>query len=479
MAAAVWTASAPPAEAASSDKAVQLYMNGEESELSARSIDGAAYVPLDTVGKLGGEVKADADGATYTITSSGKKEIRFTVGENQRFVDGVPKADEIAAKSIDGKVHAPLSWLSELLNVKFVNDRFTSSVYVFQKQANAAELPAALPGSSVSDTPAGNPAANPAANPATPAVQQPVAPASPSEAPVVVSTGPLTLTAIAINGDALEIEATGAVTPTVFQLKSPERIVVDLPGATLERGADGSASGSVAVDPNHPYISGIRYSLFALEPSTTVRVVIDLKTPKTFRVAPGAVGTGTTLHFGDVKPIQVMIDAGHGGHDPGAISQSGKYEKDVTLPVAKKVAERLEKETLIEPVLLRNDDTYTSPAERAEEANKQGIELFISIHANTASSSSVKGTETYYWKEDSAEFANLVHQELLDAIGSADRKVKQAKFVVVRETSMPAALLELGFLTNPEDEAKLFDEKMQDRIADAIVRAVKRYYSIA
>lgn len=465
VAAAVWfSAPQTAAAAAAEEKAVQLYVNGEESKLSAISIGGAAYLPLDAVGQFGGVVKADADGFTYTITS-GKKEVRFTVGEKQRYVDGVPQADESSAALVDRKAYAPLSWLSDLLNVKFVNDRFTSSVYVFQKQENAPATPTTLPNGTVTES-------------APPRQGVSGSTDSPKDTDVVVSTGPLTFTGITLEGEKLSIEATGEVTPNVFELKAPERIVVDLPGATLERGADGGASGSVAVDPNHPYVSGIRYSLFAAEPST-VRIVIDLKAPKAFRTTPGSGGTGTTLHFGDVKPIQVMIDAGHGGHDPGAISLSGKYEKDVTLPIAKKVKERLSRESLIEPILLRSEDTYTSPAQRAEEANRLGVDLFVSIHANTAPSSSVKGTETYYWRDDSVEFANIVHEELLSAIGSADRKVKQEKFVVVRDTTMPAALLELGFLTNAEDEAKLYNEQVQDRIADAIVRAIKRYYSIA
>jgi N-acetylmuramoyl-L-alanine amidase len=464
VAAAVWMTSPAAANAATAAQSVQLYVDGEQSALAVSTIKGSPYVPLDTVVSLGGAMKADADGETYTI-SSGRKEVRFTVGEKQRYVDGVPQTELEAASTIGSKVLVPLAWVADTLNVKFVNDKFTSSVYVFHKLAGASTVM----------SPALNTADQHISTP--PSISNVVSPSQPSNTPVTVSDAPPTFTGITIEGDALRIDATGELTPTVFHLKAPERIVIDLPGATLERAADGSASGSVSVDANHPYISGIRYSLFAVEPST-VRIVVDLKKSKTYRMKAGANGTGATIHFADRKPIQVMIDAGHGGHDPGAISITSKYEKDVTLSVAEKVNERLAKESLIEPILVRDDDTYTSPAERAAAANAQGVDLFVSIHANTASSPGVKGTETYYWRENSLAFAQTVHKELLNAIGSADRKVKQAKFAVVRETTMPAALLELGFLTNSDDEAKLFNEQIQDRIADAIVTAIKTYYSI-
>jgi len=76
------------------------------------------------------------------------------------------------------------------------------------------------------------------------------------------------------------------------------------------------------------------------------------------------------------------------------------------------------------------------------------------------------------------DFANTIHKALVQTIGSPDRKVKRERFVVVRDTTMPAVLLELGFLTNAADEAKLYNDEMQNRIADSIVNSIKTYYSI-
>lgn len=491
IAAAVWFAGDPGVVSAAEDQTVSLYVDGEKSGQAVRIINKSSYLPLDAVELLGGTLKADTDGNTYTITS-GRKEVRFTIDEKQRFVDGAPVAGDEAAVRVKNGIYVPVGWVVETLNAKVVQDRFTSSVYVFRPQSGGGGK-VASPGSSV---PSGNTNANvntnanpnaPVPSGATSNGTQQTRPNNanhennnsglPSDVPVTVTDALPTLDDIVLDGDVLSIATSGDVLPNVFRLKAPDRLVVDLPEATVERAADGTASGSIAVDPGHPYISGIRYSLFAIEPST-VRIVIDLKSPKSYIIEPNPSGPGALIRFVDMKPIQVMIDAGHGGSDPGAISLSGKHEKDVTLPIALKVMERLEKETLIEPVMVRKDDTYSSPGERAALANSAGVDLYVSIHANTASSQSVQGTETYYWRDDSRAFAEVIHQEMLQAIGSPDRKVKQARYVVVRDTTMPAVLLELGFLTNASDEAKLYNEQMQDRIADAIVRAIKSYYSI-
>ena len=466
LAAAIWSTAAPTQAWAAETAA--LYVDGERSELQARSIGGTAYVSLETVAALGGAVKADRDGKTYTV-SAGRKEVRFTVGEKQRFVDGVPVTGDETAELADAKVFVPAAWMTGTLGLKVVKDRFTDSIYIFKQKNDGTTLPSSLPSGATAST-----QEVVAAPGATPAGETPTGPTQggpPSDA----SSQQPTIQTIALEGDALHIAATANVTPSVFVLKSPDRVVVDVPNATVVRDANGKASGSVAVDANHPYVAGIRYSLFATEPST-VRIVVDLKRPKPYSLKPAP--NGAVLHFTQAEPVKVVIDAGHGGNDPGAISASGKYEKDITLPVALKVMQRLEAEKLIQTVMIRENDAYLSPAQRAAAANAAGADLFVSIHANTASSPAVKGTEMYYWREDSLAFAQRIHASLVQTIGSADRKVKQERFVVVRETSMPSVLLELGFITNADDEAKLYNEEMQNRIADAIVASIKAHFNI-
>ncbi|HZG85313.1 N-acetylmuramoyl-L-alanine amidase [Paenibacillus sp.] len=501
VAAAVWTAAGTPATALAAEKESVLFVDGKESELSAVVKDKVPYISLEAAASLGAKVKAETGGDTYTITS-GNKEVRFTMKEKRRFVDGTPVTDEQLALQVDKRVYVPAAWLKDMLQLKIVTDRFTSSVYVFRQQDGGAKTYSAPAAPPAGQTPVGAAAPSigsqgagavkPSAGAGTnapsgsagtnegvaPAAGAPMIDAAPGAgAPVTVVTAPPTMTALELSGDSLRIATTGEVSPNVFVLKSPNRIVVDLPNATIEKALDGSVSGSVAVSADHPYVAGIRYSLFAAEPST-VRVVIDLKAPKPYRLVAAEDGTGAVLHFTEAEPVRVMIDAGHGGTDPGAISVTGKFEKNLTMPIALKVYERLSRTSAIEPVLVRSDDTYSSPADRAKAANQADVDLFISIHANTAPSASVSGTETYYWRDDSLNFANAIHKALVKTIGSPDRKVKKERFVVVRDTTMPAVLLELGFLTNPSDEAKLYNEEMQNRIADTIVETIKSYYSI-
>jgi len=463
IAAGAIAAAAVPAFAAAADdqaatvksidlEAAKLYIDGKQSSIAAATAGGTAYISLDSLPAIG-DVKLSNQDDTYTV-SSNTQEISFTLGKKELKVNGAAQSERVAALKSGNQVYVPIAWVDEAAGIKFVNDRFTSSVYIFRKQGN-------------SDSPAQwVPAESEQAD-------------SVNSSTVIVSGAPPTFLGLLLEGDQLTIQATGEVQPNVFRLKEPDRIVIDLPNTTLERAADGSASGSFPVDANHSYISNIRYSLFAFEPAT-VRIVVDLKRPIWHHVVPQESGAaGAVIRFMDVEPIEVIIDAGHGDTDPGAISKSGKFEKDLTLAIALKVADRLKNEPLIKPVLIRDDDTYTSPAERAAEANKLGVDLYVSIHANSSDQSSVKGTETFYWRDDSLKFAETVHKELLAAIGSSDRSVKRDRFLVIRETTMPAVLLELGFISNAEDEAKLYNDQMQNRIADAIVKAIKKYYQIS
>ncbi|WP_274364661.1 N-acetylmuramoyl-L-alanine amidase [Paenibacillus thermotolerans] len=446
------------AAAASKPEPLIVYVDGNKTQLQASSIQGEAFVSADAAAALGAKVSADSNGEY--IIEAGNKKLRLAKND---------------AVLIGDRVHIPLASIAEPLGAKWIDDRLTGSLLVFQQSSAASVTPiktvsasevkpvntASGGGSSAPSTGAGTSGGNPSKpDPGT---------------SVTVSDALPTLMNVILEGDAVNLEATGALKPVVFELKNPSRIVVDLPGTTIDRQSDGKATGSVAVDPNHAYLSGVRYSLFSVEPET-VRIVFDMKQNASYRLELSPDGNTASIRFGE-KRIRVMIDAGHGGSDPGAISASGKYEKDVTLPIALKVAALLEKEPLIEPVLTRSGDVYTSPAQRAELANRSGISLYVSIHANTAAPTA-KGTETYYWKEDSAAFAATIHKNIVEAVGSTDRKVKRNNYLVIKDTTMPSVLLELGFLTNLEDEAKLYDDKVQDKIAAAIVKSIKEYNGI-
>lgn len=174
----------------------------------------------------------------------------------------------------------------------------------------------------------------------------------------------------------------------------------------------------------------------------------------------------------------VVIDAGHGGSDPGAISVKKRNEKDFNLAVALKVEALLKKESEIEYVMTRDRDVYPTLQDRVDLANRIGATIFISIHANSSTSSAANGVETYYTRPDSLPLANVVHKYLVSSTGSVDREVRVKSLKVTRETQMPAVLIEAGYLSNATEEAKLYTEQFQNKLAAGIVASIKEYLDV-
>lgn len=175
--------------------------------------------------------------------------------------------------------------------------------------------------------------------------------------------------------------------------------------------------------------------------------------------------------------LKVVIDAGHGGQDVGAIGDSGQYEKNFTLSVAKKVVNLLEQEPQIQVYMTRADDSFISQESRyrPKYANKLNADLFISIHGNTFSDSNVSGTETFYYHENSQTFAKAIQKHVAEATGFKDRGTTKKDLFVVKDTKMPSALIEVGYLTNPQDESKMWTDDFQNRVATSIVEGIKDY----
>lgn len=173
----------------------------------------------------------------------------------------------------------------------------------------------------------------------------------------------------------------------------------------------------------------------------------------------------------------VCIDAGHGGKDPGATTKTGIDEKDIALTVALKVGALL---TGYEIVYTRDEDVYVGLSERALIANQAKAGLFVSVHCNSVDDESAHGMEVYHYtraSEASKRAARVIYDKLLPVCGLRGRGVKSQDLAVLRETAMPAVLVELGFISNPSDRAKLTNFTWQDdaaeAIADGIVKALK------
>jgi len=221
----------------------------------------------------------------------------------------------------------------------------------------------------------------------------------------------------------------------------------------------------------------------------------------------------------------VVIDAGHGGHDPGAVGKSSK-EKDIALSVALKLGNYIKTNYKdVKVVYTRDTDVFVELYKRADIANKANADLFISIHCNATESTKPNGTETWVmglakskanlevakkensaillesnanesynnfdpnspesyiifslfqsaYRDQSIDFATKIENEFKTRVGRNDRGVKEAGFLVLWKTTMPSVLIELGFVSNPEEEKFLKSTQGQDYLASAIYRAFKQY----
>ena len=215
----------------------------------------------------------------------------------------------------------------------------------------------------------------------------------------------------------------------------------------------------------------------------------------------------------------IIIDPGHGGKDPGAIGYRGTKEKDIALDVSKRLAKKIERNSKTKVILTREEDVFVRLQDRTKFANANEGDLFISIHTNAAEDRRASGFETFLigpnkneaaikvaarenaalelegfsgkqlTNEDlikatiaqsafaakSEEFASLVQNEIKKRVQSKDRGVKQAGFYVLMGASMPNVLIELGFISNPNEEKKLNNSSYRDMLATSIYYAVLKY----
>jgi N-acetylmuramoyl-L-alanine amidase len=250
------------------------------------------------------------------------------------------------------------------------------------------------------------------------------------------------------------------------------------------------------------------------------RIVLDLRkgAPPVQGVLPPVLST---------KPVEVpgihtiVIDAGHGGKEVGAIGPGGLVEKDATLTLCRKLAEALETKLKARVVMTRTDDIVVPLDQRTAIANQYHADLFLSVHMNAAVVKGAHGAETYFlsldasdelakraaevenassratavqspssdlklilwdlaqqeYLNESSRFAQAIQEEMNRITGVQSRGVKQAPFKVLVGATMPAALVEVAFITNPDEESKIRSEEFQKTVVDAITTAVQRYKS--
>jgi N-acetylmuramoyl-L-alanine amidase len=223
-------------------------------------------------------------------------------------------------------------------------------------------------------------------------------------------------------------------------------------------------------DPRQVVLS-LRRGLFPTIPPTGPTTPTPIPTPLPPRPLPGP----PTTPRQPTGRLVVVIDPGHGGPDPGAVGIGGIYEKNIVLDVSQQVAALLE-QAGIQAVLTRSSDIDLDLQPRVDIAERARATIFVSIHANAISMSrpDVNGLETFYF-DSGFGLAQSIHSSVLQATGTRDRRVRQARFYVIRRTSMPSVLVETGFVTGAEDAPKLATPAYRRLLAEGIARGIINY----
>lgn len=178
---------------------------------------------------------------------------------------------------------------------------------------------------------------------------------------------------------------------------------------------------------------------------------------------------------GRLENVTIAIDPGHGGRDPGAVGVGGLREKDVVSDIAYDVAEILE-QLGARVILTRSDDREIDLDPRVRIAERANADLFVSIHANSISLErpDVNGLETYYYSSG-FQLAETIHDAILGQLNMTDRGVRQARFYVLRTSSMPAVLIETGFVTGAQDAQNFANPSWRSQMAQAIANGIMQY----
>jgi N-acetylmuramoyl-L-alanine amidase len=341
----------------------------------------------------------------------------------------------------------------------------------------------------------------------------------------------------------LTLESKAAIKHSLFTLKDPERLVIDLETEDLSAALE-ELPGKVGAD--DPYIQGLRVGR---NRPGVIRVVLDLKAdvkPQIFTLPPIAeYGHRLVLDIYPavaVDPLAalieqtqkqnrpssvarlatIVIDAGHGGEDPGALGRHGSREKDITLSIARRLKTLVDAEPNMRALLTRDGDYFLTLDARVQKARKVNADLFVSIHADAFVRPHARGSSVFALSERRAtsEAARLlakkeneadliggvnlegkdshVKQTILDLSQTATidyslrlgalvlkrlgyvntlhkPRVEQASFAVLKAHDVPSILVETAFISNPEEEKRLNDEEYQDKLARALLEGIRDY----
>ncbi|HHW73207.1 MAG TPA: N-acetylmuramoyl-L-alanine amidase [Firmicutes bacterium] len=200
-------------------------------------------------------------------------------------------------------------------------------------------------------------------------------------------------------------------------------------------------------------------------------------------------GSGTTSGLQHLKGRVIVLDPGHGGGDPGTVGVGPTPEAENVLAIAWELKSMLEKAGA-EVILTRQNDSspawgtiYAAQengqlAARVAAANRSRGQVFLSLHNDWHEESSVRGSSTHYFKSADLALAEALQRSLVSRLRTADLGVKRSSFYVLRNTSMPAALVEIGFLSNPEEAARLSQPTYRLEVARALLMGLNDYFAL-
>ncbi|MHC8329832.1 N-acetylmuramoyl-L-alanine amidase [Pseudomonas sp. LB1P83] len=337
----------------------------------------------------------------------------------------------------------------------------------------------------------------------------------------------------------LVFDLSGPVQYKTFSLSAPERLIIDLSGATLSgdfsqlalgntfirsirSGHFGQGDTRIVLDLSAP----VQLNSFLLPPQDGQgdRLVLDLKSAAPMHIAVAPQASVDKAH--PKRDIIVVVDPGHGGKDPGAVGAKGEREKDVVLAIAQLLAKRLKREKGYDVKLVRNDDFFVPLRKRVEIARKHNADMFISVHADAAPRLTASGASVYCLSEGGATSAtarfmaqrengadllgatsllNLKDKDpmlagvILDmsmnatiaaslqlgstVLGSLasittlhQKRVEQAGFAVLKSPDVPSILVETGFMSNARDSQRLVTARHQQAVADGLFDGLQRYF---
>jgi N-acetylmuramoyl-L-alanine amidase len=434
--------------------------------------DGRPYLDLAT---LASDVKAKVDAKPNAVNAelrTGSHVVRFTRNWAQIVVDGTPMVLEAPVRVKDGRWIVPKGIVSVL---------------------SAAPAPAAAPAA--------------ATTPATATLEEMRVRSYPSFTRVVLETSaPVAHRLDSTEAAAMRVRVAGLTS----RARAEEVGDGFIESVKLARAGNDSV---VLVS-----FTGAHGELRASTLSDPPRLVLDFMKP-----GEGAPRESTPQTAGPLRTI--VLDAGHGGHDPGATGPGGLNEKDLVLDVTRRVARIIEERLSdIKVLLSRDGDHFVPLKDRTSFANRERADLFVSIHANAHPLASQEGVETFFLSSEatdiaarrtaalensvvqlekpangrgngpqdllravlwdlaqsdflveSSRLAEVVQDSITRSLRIPNRGVKQAGFYVLGGAAMPAVLIEIGFVTNPKEERRLRDSRYRDEIARAIFSGIAEY----